>query len=382
MGPRLSLRSSACLALLLTGLASRSAAQKVTAKEQDYWKAVDEYIKGDRHKALEMIGAWNAKDLGSVLNSIEDAAKAAAKCRACDAGQRFGTLPIKAAILLHAQRDRADRVAKVKVLDGAAECSESTHGQASERLLASALVQAGGEEFVARFSLAMALDFRAMLCFLRAVHWAEVGLKTAPGDPTLFVARGLASETMGVTGWAEPTPFTTFDDRRGRRTVLRSGPIDKTRQLNLAREAFEKALTLDTDQEEARVRLGRVLWHLGRTKEAEEALRKAVAANEGPVSYLAHLFLGRCLEDRQDLEGAIQEYKASLILRPETQIGAVALAHALVLRGDAEGARQVLEPALAYSGNHRTMDPYWLYLVGAPELSEALIEALRMEAAR
>jgi tetratricopeptide (TPR) repeat protein len=297
-------------------------------------------------------------------------------------------------VLLHAERDRADRAQKVKLLDGAPDCAANPQAAAAERLLASAEQQKGGDVFAANFALALAMDFRSMLCILRAGHWAEVGLKVAPGNASLFVARGLAAETMGVTGWAEPTPFTVFDDARGRsrtldttprpvsRTVMRSSPIDKPRLLNVAREAFEKALAIDPDQEEARVRLGRVQWRLGRIKEAKESLSTALAGKEDSIKYLAHLFLGRCLEDSQDLRGAIDEYKAALALRPETQIGAVALAHALALRGDSEGARQVLEPVLVYSGNRRTVDPYWAYLIGTPDLSNAMLEALRSESMR
>ena len=164
---------------------------------------------------------------------------------------------------------------------------------------------------------------------------------------------------------------------------MRSTPVDKTRLLNVARESFEKAIALDPNQEEARVRLGRVLWRLGRMKEARERLVKAVElGKENVTTYLAHLFLGKCLEDSQDLNGAIEEYKIAVSLRPELQMGAVALAHALTLRGDAEGARQVLEPALAYSGNRRAEDPYWWYLVGSPDLSDALLESLRLELTR
>jgi len=371
------------LAVVLTGLASRSFAQTVSVKERAYWEVVDQYVKGDRNQALDLIGAWKEKDLDSVLDSIEGAAKVAAKCKACEAAQRFVTLPLKAAIVLHAQRDRADRVAKVKGLDGAPDCSDSVQGQAGERLLTSVVLQTGGEEFAARFTLAMALDFRAMFCFLRAARWAEAGLKLAPKDPALWVARGLTAETMGVTGWAEPTPFSIYDPRRGsRQTVMRSSPIDKTHQLNTAREAFEKAVSIDPNQVEARVRLGRVLWRLGRLQEAKEWLGKGVVSKEVSINYLAHLFLGRCLEDSRDLAGAINEYKAALALQPDAQIGAVALSHVLALRGDTEGARQVLEPVLAYAGNHKTFDTYWTYLVGVPELSEALLEALRLESTR
>ena len=296
---------------------------------------------------------------------------------------RFDALPLRAAVLLHAQRDRTDRLLTINQADGAADCSTSAQGLAGERLLRSVALQPGGQEFVARFSLAMSTDFRAMLCFLRAGHWADTGLKAAPRDAVLFLALGLAAETIGVTGYAEPTPFPTYDTRgRVQYLSMRSGPINKTHQLNVARESFEKALSIEPGQAEARLRLGRVLWRLGRVREAQEPLRQAAIAKEESIRYLAHLFLGQCLEDSQDLGSAINEYKAAVSLRPETQVGAVALAHALSLRGDAEHAREILEPALALSGQRRTVDPYWIYLIGTPEAAEALLEELRLESVR
>jgi predicted Zn-dependent protease len=94
--------------------------------------------------------------------------------------------------------------------------------------------------------------------------------------------------------------------------------------------------------------------------------------------YLGHLFLGQCLEDRQDLNGAVDQYKAALSQRPDSQIGAVALAHVLFLKGDAEGARATLESGVAYAGRRPFVDPFWVYLTGAPDAP--FLEAFRLEA--
>lgn len=375
----------AFFALLVQGFAEAAAAQMVPVKERDYWVVVTGYSKGARKDAIAKIGSWTEKDLDSLADSTEDLAKAASKCDRCEARQRFDALPLRSAVLLHVERDRADRAARIKERDGEPDCSARAHGLTGERLLKSAALQPGGREFVARLSLAMAMDFRALLCFMGAARWAEYGLKTAPRDAMLLVAQGLTAETIGVTGYTEALPVVSYEWRGGRQfTSVRSDRVDKTRRLNEAREAFEKALSLDPNQEEARVRLGRVLWRLGRVQEAQEPLRKALVATEGEgsIRYLAHLFLGQCLEDSQDMEGAVQQYKAALSLRPDSQISAVALAHVLSLRGDADGARQVLEPVLSFSGRRKTVDPYWLYLTGAPDLGEALLDSLRLESVR
>ena len=377
------MRRITCLLLAFLAPAPAAVAQMVTVKERAYWGLVTQYAHGDRKLAVAAIGGWSEKDFDTTLDSVEDLARAARKCEACEARTRFDALPLRAAALLHAQRDRTDRLLTIKQADGAAECSTSAQGLAGERLLRSVALQPGGQEFVARFSFAMSVDFRAMLCFLRAGHWAEAGLKTAPRDALLFLALGMAAETIGVTGYAEPTPFPTYDTRgRVQYLSVRSGPIDKAHQMNVAREAFERALAIEPGQAEARLRLGRVLWHLGRAREAQEPLRRAAIAKEESIRYLAHLFLGQCLEDGQNLGGAIDEYKAALSLWPGAQVGAVALAHALSLRGDADHARDILEPVLALSGQRKTVDPYGVYLIGTPEGAEALLDALRLESVR
>lgn len=383
MGTRLNFLLGAAAFPVALVFAEVAVAQMVTVKERAYWGIVTQYAHGDRGIALAGIGVWTEKDLDAVGDSVEGLAKAASKCGACEARQRFDALPLRAAILLHAQRDRNDRIQTIKQADGAADCSTSAQGLSSERLLGFVALQPRGQEFVARFSVAMSMDSRAMLCFLRAGQWAETGLKAAPRDARLFVALGLAAETIGTTGYTEPVPFATLDSR-GRQSfmAMRSGPVNKTHQMNAAREAFEKALAIEPGQDEARLRLGRVLWRLGRAREAQESLGKAVNATEGATRYLAHLFLGQCLEDGQNLGGAIDEYKAALSLRPDTQIGAVALAHALSLRGDVDRAREILEPVLAFSGQRKSVDPYWIYLIGVPELTEPLLEALHLESVR
>jgi tetratricopeptide (TPR) repeat protein len=366
------------LALLLAGLSSAPAAETASAKEREYWSVVAQYVKGDRNDALARIGAWTAGDLNTVVKSVEDLANAASKCRDCEAGQRFASLPLKAAILLHAQRDRADRVSRAREREGPPDCSATTLGRASERLINLEASQPGGPTFVARISVAMSVDFRSLLCFLAAVRWAEFGLRTAPGDASLFMAQGIAKETMATTGYTEPNPTGTFEGRGRVDVNMKWNEVDRTRTMNGARESFEKALAIDPDQEEANLRRGRVLWRLGRTLEAEEPLRRARHGQETAIVYLAHLFLGQCLEDREDRGGAQAEYEAALRLRPDSQAGAIALAHILVLRGDADGARNALQPVLRLAGARKTLDPFWIYLLGAPDLPEALFEGIRV----
>lgn len=367
-------------AILLLAAASGSTAQMRSVRERDYWSLVGQYAKGDRQLALTGIARWTEKELGPILRSVLDLEKAARGCEACEEHQRFDALPLRAAILLHAERDRVDRMMKIKESGGASECAVSANGRMSAELLGPAAAQPGGVRFAARFAAAFSLHLRATLCFLTARNWAEAGLKLAPQDATLHLADGLASETIGVTGFVEPT-LRAVRDIRGR---LISGyeEVNRKKELSRAAEDFGKALALNPQFSEAKLRLGRVLWQLGRGREARDSLQQAVTGPEGALLYLAHLFLGQCLEDDGDLAAAIDHYEAAVALRPDTQVGAVALAHAHSLRGDSEKGREILGRSLARSGTRQTVDPFWNYLMGAPDLAEGLIEDLRTETLR
>ena len=371
----LSFRRGAAV-LLILALAEASTAQMVTVQERAYWGVVTQYAQGHRSVALAAMGAWTEKDLGRILKSVEDLERAARRCADCEERLRFDVLPLRAAILLHAERDRLDRADRIRTT-GKAECAVSAHGRMGEELLGSAALQPGGVQFAARFAAATSLYLRSVLCFLSGRNRAEVGLKLAPRDATLHLADGLASETIGVTEFVEPN-LRMVRDVRGRAT---SGypDVKPKAELNRALRSFEKALASNPRLSEARLRAGRVLWRLGRGREAQESLRQAAIESEGALLYLAHLFLGQCLEDDGDLERAIDHYAAAIALRPDTQIGAVALAHALSLRGESERGREILDAGLSHSGRRPTVDPYWHYLVGATNLAETLIEDLRAE---
>ena len=369
-------RVVAALTVLLA-LAGVARAQMMPVRERDYWSVVMQYAHGDRKLAFASIGKWTDKELGPILKSVEGLAKEARKCQACEDRTRFETLPLPAAILLHGERDRADRLVKIQTSGGGVECAISVHNLMAEELLPSAAQQKEGVEFAARFAAAMSIHLRSTLCFLAARHWAEVGLRIHPGDARLHLADGLAGEAIGSTGFAEPVLRTTFDGRG--RAISAYAEVNRKEVLKASLEAYEKALVANPRLAEARVRLGRVQWRLGRSQEARVSLKQALNESEGAALYLAHLFLGQCLEDGGDLKGAIDQYTAAVVMRPDTQIGAVALAHAHSLRGESARAREILDGVLSLSGTRRAVDPYWAYLVGPTDVAETLIEALRVE---
>lgn len=319
-----------------------------------YWGTVAEYASGDRAAAVEALQAMTRADLAAALK---------------EASVPSAPRPLRAAVLLHAERERADRRKVVEGSGGEPDCFVGPHGSMAEKLLKPTAEQPGGREFVAAFALAQSLHQRSLRCFQNALYWAELGLKSDSKAPALYFAAGLASESLGSFGGGAPASA-------GREAISAQTPRGET-ILEQARARYEKALSLDPGVVESRVRLGRMQGNAGKQEEARKNLALAVTQAEGSVLYLARLFLGRVLEEAGDLDSAIAHYRRAAEPEPLPQSANVALAHALALKGDSGAARAVLVAALARAGRRVGEDPYWFYHVGDPAVGEALFERLR-----
>jgi tetratricopeptide (TPR) repeat protein len=161
-------------------------------------------------------------------------------------------------------------------------------------------------------------------------------------------------------------------------------PEERRDLLHQARDSYREVLALAPDAHLARLRLGRVLWRLGRMDEARSALELVTARrhdSEARVSYLAHLFLGQVEEDEGRLREAVDHYRKALDADPAAHTAGVALSHALLLLGDRVGARDTLERALRAS-SHRSGDAFWSYRAGEYKKAPAILDELRQEAVR
>ena len=362
--------------VLAIAAAETNRAQKPQASgEEAYWDTVNQYARGDKTSALHTIGQWTREDLEAVVDPISGLAKAARKCGSCAARGSFDALPLTAAVLLHSERDRIDRMFR-NARNERPDCRVELHGELSERLLKLSALQPQSAEFIGPFSEGLAAHYQAGLCFIHARYAAEAGLRLKPQLPALLLSRGRATEALGTIGYLLAVTTTDLDLQ---------GPVDltdKKKSLRLAREDFALALALNPQLGEAHLRLGRVLWSTGRFSEARSALTQALGKTEGDLRYLAHLFFGRVLEDTDDLQGATLHYTLACSRQPTAQTSAMALAHALSARGQADQAREVLERVLPYAGRRQILDPFWDYPVGSPAAAEAMLEKLRREQAR
>jgi tetratricopeptide (TPR) repeat protein len=152
-------------------------------------------------------------------------------------------------------------------------------------------------------------------------------------------------------------------------------------RFSKALDSLERAVAADPGLDEARLRQGRVLWHLGKGDEARAAFETVIErSREDTTLHLARMFLGRVHQDARREDQARREYRAALALQPTSQGAAIALADALQLAGEPEAARAVIEAALAAAGRRELPQSLWEYDYGDSPRAPELLRALRDEA--
>jgi hypothetical protein len=364
----------------LLAIASPAASEPVNP---EYRELVTRYARGERALALAGMARFSDAELGRFARAVEAATLAAdraaerAKALAAEPGKAAEPpIPLRAAVMLHLDFDYADRPESAGT-----EQRRRCPGTQAAIAARYAVLLAWHEEtrsFARRFFVALAHSCQWDACLRDAARWAREGLKLFPRDTELLVAAGSALEesaTVWTGGATAENPAMAAQFRE----AAHAAALERVSLYRQARSFFEDAIASDDGLTMARVRLGRVIWRLGELPAGQAALEKAAErSTDPPVSYLAHLFLGRVHEDAGRLEQAIEYYRLALALEPSSQAGAVALSHALRRAGEVEEAREVLRRALAFAGRRASRDAYRDYLAGnAAHFREELAELRR-----
>jgi tetratricopeptide (TPR) repeat protein len=232
------------------------------------------------------------------------------------------------------------------------------------------LVDRDSVDFLRRLYLGVARHAHWSHCLATAQHWARAGLRRFPGDSLLLLTLGIAAEN---------------DAFHLRAPTSRSRGISaKQRALwEDAQRIFEEALAADPGLHEARLRLGRVLWRLGKTEAARGCYEAVTSADaDASLLYLARLFLGRLHQDEGRLTEAEQEYSAALRMRPSSEPAAVAVSYVRRLQGNPGSAREVLNHFLVYAHRRTELDPFVGYLMAHASTGQRILERLRAESGR
>ena len=332
------------------------------------------YARGERAEAIAQLGAWSERDLVRQVAAVEEAARAAERCPRC--ANPLEGVPLRAAVMLHWDRDRAEQPPP---LPGEVELPRRCPGPMARlagrlaRVMSRKLETAG---FARRFFRMVVLQCQWDACFGDAERWAGDAILSFPRDTELLIARGSVREEVATIGSPCPTPA-SLELATPLATKIASARRDR---LEKARQDFADALAIDPGLGFARLRLGRVLWRLGEPEPAREQLEAALASlRQVDHVYLAHLFLGRVHQDAGRLQEAMAEYRLALALHPSARSAGTALSNALFAAGDAGAARQALRRGLASAGQRTERDALLDYLVLNAADLDVLVDALRRE---
>ena len=326
-----------------------------------YKAAVAAYAAGDRAAAVAAIGALDDDALRAGVESVRD--------------QPPGLL--LAALMLHTDR----RLLEGRSADTETRPScESANTDPAKRTAEHLMINVHGVDPVRRWLIAVALQDHWDGCFLEARRWIDIAARWFAADAGVALARGTIYETYANLPSGAPRPYAT--PAGGARRAGLGEIAERANLLGEARRSLERAVALDPDLDRARLRLGRVLWHLGKREEAGKALEAVIGrSRDEDTLHLAHLFLARVHLDVGRVEAALREYREALALQPDSQAAAMGLSDALQVAGEPEAARAAVEATLTRTGRARDGQAFWEYRFANARGASQLLDALREEVA-
>jgi tetratricopeptide (TPR) repeat protein len=320
--------------------------------EKAYRQILDRYLSGDPDGAVRELEPWDRAKLEALrqthllalhsLGAVEERAV------------------LEAAAVLHT------RVA-VRRSEALTASAPRDHLDLSRWLVGRLVFNRTSPAFVRAWYLAVGTYLVAGItpsAFL--AHAAEMR-RLFPTDPEVLVCLGVGFEKAADSS-LEPSPeVEAFVPPELARVPAEGGPpgpqvgMRRARWLDLAASQYRAALARAADDEDARLRLARVLLVVGRPAEAIPELARAERAPAAPLRFLAALYLGRALDARGRDAEAVEAYRRACALFPDARSSTFALSEAMNRGGDVEGAKGVLEGFLRrVSGARLTDDPWWV----------------------
>lgn len=328
-----------------------------------YTELVLSYASPQRAEAVAGIGALDEDALRSGVEGLR--------------GQPAPLL--RAALMLHTDRRLLERPA-LDATETIPAC-ESIHTQPAAHAAQLLMLDPAGTDFVRRWSIAIALQDHWDGCFADALRWIDTGARWFPNDAQVLLVRGALHETIAAL--PSPLPRLSAVTTQRSQQAIFAANAERAHLLNEARRSLERAVDVDPALELARLRLGRILWRLGKGEAARVALESVLArSRDDAVVHLAHLFIARVHQDAGRHDAALREYRAALELEPTSQAAAMGLSDALQLAGEAEAARAAVERALVEAGRRPHPQPFWEYAFGNSRHAAELLDRLREEVER
>jgi hypothetical protein len=208
--------------------------------------------------------------------------------------------------------------------------------------------------------------------FTDALPHLERARRVVPMDPRIFLASGGVAEMLAtprIQGMIRTTALPAG--------VVIDVPSERSNLRN-AEAFYRRALELDPELTEARIRLGRVLGLQGHHEEAIRELRRADGAGAGALlQYCAAMFLGADEEALGHFARARDAFATASALYPNAQSPYLALSRLAWRTGDRAAALGAIQPVLALPANEDVReDPWWQYFDGTGRDATVLLEGL------
>ncbi|MGE0866043.1 MAG: hypothetical protein AB7P34_19245 [Vicinamibacterales bacterium] len=331
------------LAMLLGAVATMSGGQAPAGPVEAYAAAVRVYAAtGEPAAAVEGIRGWSLSQFEGAAREYQMRADAALETAAV-LQLEFGMLSVTAAPGLASQH-----------LDLGFEVLRRLRARAATPGLVSSEEAA---TFAERWHVAAVSVFLYANDLARAGPFIDRGLEMVPASRDLRLMAALAGELRGLA--------VGVDDRSGILTRGSRAQVERNRWLQWAENAYRRLLADQPAFTRARVRLGRVLWLLGKRDGALVELERArTDASEPLQQYLALMFLGALHDEKREYDAARTAYEHAMILVPVSQAATVALGHLDVMAGRPDRAQ---ERARAFLAKPSVPDPWWTYENGGIE---------------
>jgi tetratricopeptide (TPR) repeat protein len=248
----------------------------------------------------------------------------------------------------------------------------SLHWDLARLLVETAVVDDASRDFARRWYRATAATLSGDGAFGEGKPHFARALRLFPHDAALLFSHGCMQEAMASRGVQEFAGATVLP--RGMYLDIASTRTHLRRAENL----FREALAADPALVEARVRLARVAFNLGRAREAAERLEVALPeAADRVVAYYAHLFLGDAAAALGQADRARQAFEVAAILFPDAQTPRLAVSRVLRAAGDPSAAIAALAPVWALPADAGSRyDPWWDYHRGAGRHVDSLFAEL------
>jgi tetratricopeptide (TPR) repeat protein len=228
-------------------------------------------------------------------------------------------------------------------------------------------------------------DDVARLWYRATTAWLAAAYRLADLKAHLEKAASVFGDDA-VTAFDRGCLYETFASRRVR-AIIDTTPQQTftfdvpTRRASLteASRHFRRAVELNPEMVDARLRLGRVLVLMGREDDGVTELQRALADASRPEwQYDASLMLGRAAGARGRLDAARQRFEAAEALYPRAQAPKLALARLAGSQGEVRRQADRVSAALSLDRERQQDDdPWWTYHQGIGRDAGDLLERLR-----